>query len=730
MKKIISAIFMALAIIASSSCSKQEVDGSEAQTISVKENNLKIPAKGGEGTIEFVTESPIEVTVDKDWCQVSVKDNVATVTAPANESYESRYATVTVKSGDAKSDFTVQQFGFYSTGFNPSGIKASHKAVSFDFPYEYDETITASADVDWITVTVTENNLNVAIAENTIKGTPADMSRSGNVEWKLGHDSGVISVVQNNLSYMSVDANWTVRYGGIKDYEGKQAAYIYNDVADPALSGKYSIYYVSKSEFTESGLEMDDFAIEVADAVRKEIMYIVEFYNQIGSPVEFSTFLYEDSDYEVFDPMDAGDYIAFAIGFTDDGAATGHYAYSDFTVTSGGGGSAEGYDAWLGDWTVTRGSATDTWKISTLEKGTSYTITGIEGQSFPVTATYDSATKGIEVRAQDGLGTVSTQKYGECTVGLFGGWGESSFATGKYVIFTGTISGSTAKLAAGHVSFSDGSSYDLERVQFVAATADGKYLTISKDKTPLPTTLTKKGGSGDNPGGGGSDAYKKWLGNWSINAGAFDIALTQKVADKTINMKGWQMDQDFFEPAEVTFDSESGSIVLYGNDDEPIADNVDIGASEGACNLYYVGKFIHTDGKEYYITSGGNGAYDVATGTLQSDGSVKFTGNSFQLQGGGDFTYNRMELIAVPISDPDGGVYTFKSKPDEFPLTGVKSGTTSVKTMSLDKTKGTWVKVDRNSFRTISANRPFEFCTPYKALPEVSHLLGKRIVVK
>ena len=67
MKKIISAIFMALAIIASSSCSKQEVDGSEAQTISVKENNLKIPAKGGEGTIEFVTESPIEVTVDKEW---------------------------------------------------------------------------------------------------------------------------------------------------------------------------------------------------------------------------------------------------------------------------------------------------------------------------------------------------------------------------------------------------------------------------------------------------------------------------------------------------------------------------------------------------------------------------------------------------------------------------------------------------------------------------------------
>lgn len=729
MKKIISAIFMALAIIASSSCSKQEVDGSEAQTISVKENNLKIPAKGGAGTIEFITEHPIEVSVDKDWCQVSVEGNVATVTAPANESYESRYATVTVKSGDAKSDFTVQQFGFYSTGFTPSDIKTSYKAASFDFAYKYDETITASADVDWIKVTVTENSLNVAIAENSTQGTPENMTRSGNVEWKLGHDSGVISVVQNNLSYMNVDANWTVRYGGIKDYEGKPAAYIYNDVADPALSGKYSIYYANKSEFAESGLEMDDFAIEVAAAVREEIMNIVELYNQIGYPVEFSTFLYEDSDYEVFNPMDAGDYIAFAIGFTDDGTVTGHYAYSEFTV-AGGGGSAEGYDAWLGDWTVTRGAETDTWKISTLDKGTSYTITGIEGQSFPVTATYDAATNGIEVRAQDGLGTISTQNYGECTVGLFGGWGDSNFATGTYVIFTGTISGGTAKLAAGRVSFSDGSNYDLERVQFIATTADGKYLRISKDLTPLPTTLTKKGGSGDNPGGGGSDAYKKWLGNWSINSGAFDIALTQKVADQTINMRGWQMDQDFFEPAEVTFDSESGSITLYGNDDEPVAENVDIGADEGGCNLYYVGKFIYTGGKEYYITSGGKGAYDVATGTFQSDGSVKFTGNKFQVQDGGEFTFNRLELIAVPISDPDGGVYTFKSKPDEFPLTGVKSGTSSVKTMSLGKTEGTWVKVDKNNFKRMAFMESYELCTPYDALPEATHRLGRKLIVK
>ena len=727
MKKILSAIFLALAVSASYSCSKQETEAGEPQAISVKENNLKIPAKGGTGTIEFVTDSPLEVSVDKDWCQASVEGAVVSVTASANDSYESRYATVTVKFAGQALDYTLQQFGFYSTGFEPEDIKTSSKAASFDFPYEYDEVIAATSDVEWITVTVTEDNLNVAVAENTTVGSPENPSRTGKVEWKLGHDSGVITVVQNNLSFMNVDANWTVRYGGVKDYKGEQAAYIYNDVADPSLSGKYTLYYVSRSEFTESGQEMSDFALTVAETVKNEILYVIEYYAQYGIELKFSDLLYEESDYEVFDPMDAGDYIAFAIGFTDDAAVTGHYAYSEFTV---GGGTAEGYDAWLGEWTITRGSSTDTWKISALENGTSYTITGIEGRSFPVTATYDDATKGIEVRAQDGLGTLSTEKYGECTIGLFGGWGDSSFATGKYVIFTGTISGSTASLAAGRVSFSDGSSYDLERVQFVATTSEGKYLTISKDKTLIPNTLTKKGGSGDNPGGEGSEAYRKWLGNWSVDSGAFDITLSQKSADKTINMKGWQMDEDFFEPAEVTFDSATGNIVLNGGDDVPIADNVDIGAEEGACNLYYVGKFIHSDGKEYYITSGGNGLYDVATGTLQSDGSVKFTGNSFQLQSGGEYTFNRLEMIAVPISDPDGGVYTFESKPGEFPLTAVKSGTSSVKAMSLDKTKGTWVKVGRDRFRAISADERFEFCTPFEVMPEFTHIKGKKLIVK
>ena len=115
---------------------------------------------------------------------------------------------------------------------------------------------------------------------------------------------------------------------------------------------------------------------------------------------------------------------------------------------------------------------------------------------------------------------------------------------------------------------------------------------------------------------------------------------------------------------------------------------------------------------------------------MQSDGSVKFTGNKFQVQDGGEFTFNRLELIAVPISDPDGGVYTFKSKPDEFPLTGVKSGTSSVKTMSLGKTEGAWVKVDKNNFKRMAFKESYELCTPYEAMPEISLRLGRKLIVK
>lgn len=705
MKRIYSILLTGLAFMAVLSCEKAE-EQPESSALKVKESSLTIPARGGEATIEFVSEQAIGVTVDKEWCSVTVDGLKAVITAGANESYESRYAGVKVTAGTETLDFTVQQFGYYSSGFEPSDIKASSKAAEFDFPYEYNEEIAASTEAEWITVTVTGDNLHVALAENTVEGTPENSCRTAEISWTLGHDSGVINVTQNNRSFMNVDDNWNVYYDGVHEYQGEQATFIANDVTDPTLSGKYGIYYMTKADFTASGMEMDDFALVAAEQFRDEINALIDLLGAYGYELTFGDCLYEDSDYEIFNLLEDGDYIAFALGFTEEAEMTGHYAYSNFTVKTGGGG-ATGYEAWLGEWEVKRGASTDVWKITAGEPGSTYVITGIEGMDYPVAASYDSRSDMIEVRAQDGIGTLRTSKYGDCTVGLFGGWGESSFATGTYVIFTGKASGNKASLTAGRVSFSDGSSYTLERVQLIATTADGKYLRISDDLTPLPLTMTRKGGSG-----GGSEAYNKWLGTWSFDSGAFEMKLRQKAADKSYFMRGWQFEDASYEDVEATFESD-GSIILYGSTDVPVAKNVDIDAEEGDCNLYYIGDVI-IDGEEYYIS----GNYDLATGRIQSDGSAVFTGNEVELSDGGTYQFVRMELIAVPISDPEVA-YTFKKKPSEFPLTASKAGRSSVKAAAAWNETGVWTRSSIGMIAAAHAREAFEECTPYKAVPEV-----------
>lgn len=728
MKRLYSIILAGLTFLSFSSCNK-EGDGPKGSVLEAVVSNLKIPAKGGEATISLITTEDFEVAVDKDWCTMSVENLfragksgvadscVVSITAPVNESFESRYSRVTVRTSDETLNFSVQQFGWYTSGFAPEDITTSSDAAEFDFPYEFDEQIVASTDADWITLTSTGENLHVAIAENTIEGTPDNPARSAEISWALGFETGVIRVTQNNLSFMKVDSNWDVHYDGVQKYNDEDAAIISNDVITEGISGKYAIYYSEKAGFTASGMTMDDYVLEVAAECRDELFEAIDYYSQLGINLTFADFLYEASDFEVFNPLDPGEYIAFAIGYDDEAVMTGHYAYKEFKVSGGSG--ATGYDAWLGEWETKRGSVTDTWTITADQAGSTYIITGIEGQNIPVAASYLTTTQGIEVRAQADLGTISTSNYGECTVGLYGGWSTSSFATGTYPIFTGKISGDTASLTPEKVSLSDGNSYMLERVQYVATTSDGKYLTISKDKTPLPTTLTRKGGSGgDNPGGDGSENYNRFIGSWSVNSenDAFSISLTQKNSDASFNMKGWQMDEDFFEPLEVTYNSD-GTITLNANSSEPFATNVDIGADEGPCNMYMVGKFIYSDGNEYYI-DGGSSWYNVATGTMKGDGTIEFKGNEVNLQEGGTFEFCRMEIFAIPISDPDGGAYTFRNRPSEFPLTAAKAGRSSVKANGM--MSGEWVRIPDKSVRMAQpACEAYQSCVPYQAVPEL-----------
>lgn len=695
MKKIIT-ILSAAAVLFSAftSCDIYPVDREivpeeelSPSSLVVVKSDLVIPAEGGSASIEMASESPVKASTTSSWLTLSVSGNVITATAPASEELISRYAKVVVEAGDESTYLTVQQYGWATSGFELNDIRLSSDAAEFDYPYSYTSTMVANVDVPWITLTVTENNLHIAIAENFDPASDGNTSRVGKITWQLGVDGGVATVTQRNANFMREDSNWTVTYLGVQDYEGSDVEEIQNTVGNPNISGGYLFSYFSKKEFTASGLSVADYIdAVVAPSIIDEFNGYIESYRQYGLDLVFGDFLYYDTDFEIFDIFDPGDYYGVVVGFTEDGESTGHYAYCEFTKTE----SGLGYDSWIGEWTSEYLTYKDTWVITEKEKGVSYTINGIEGvTNAPITAEYDEASKNIVVRSYEGLGEREMGSYGVCSLGFYGAALDTRFyrpTASNYVIFTGKLSqdGSAAALTPGTIT-SSGEEVTFEHCKYIGTSSEGKYVGIhsNANSTPLPHTITKNGG-GSGGGGGEASAYKKWLGNWKVASSDADFTITvsQDKENESYFVSNWQMDYDWLGPMAASFNPSNGGLVLYANDAEPIASDVNIGADENA-DLFFLGNIIYSDGEEYYITSGK--AYEVAEATLDSDSKATIKGLDCNLGSDGTFPFCRLQIGAITPSD---NVYFFNGKPDHFPLTMTKAASgSSVKSTSVSTSK-------------------------------------------
>lgn len=159
------------------------------------------------------------------------------------------------------------------------------------------------------------------------------------------------------------------------------------------------------------------------------------------------------------------------------------------------------YDDYLGNWTVVRGSETDTWTISQKEAGKTYTIVGIESVEIDVEAAYDSAAKTLVIYDQI-LETFNDSQLGPMQASLHGKilyQGSYYYVTSgddPYVISTGTLSSDKKSIALdqGKVSIQDIGELDLVGLQLFAEVLEGankgKVYGFSSDFTALPNTLT------------------------------------------------------------------------------------------------------------------------------------------------------------------------------------------------------------------------------------------------
>ena len=683
MKRIFNIAISALALIAFASCGEKEPEA-EQTDVEVTECDLAIPAEGGSASITVEAAGSFSATTESSWLSLSVSGNTITATAGANTDLLSRYATVAVKGEKETVNLTVQQYGWQTSGFSPTDIVTSADPVQFIYDYDYSALMEASTDASWIHLTVTSDKLYVNIDHNTTEATDADKSRKAQIKWTLGADHGIINVTQKNLNFMKEDSNWTLTYDGVTTYEGEEVESVTNTVATPDISGKYAIAVVPKDSVDASGLSIADYVdLTLSAEVADEINYYIDMYAQYGYTLTFADFITAETESAYYDIFDAGDYYAFAIGFDDNGETTGHYAALPFTKKSEGGDS-KGYDSWLGDWIYSRNGTDETWTLSEKVKGSTYTLSGYAGRtdiSFEVE--YDSATDGIVIRAQEELGTVTLTTAGKASVGVYGSMKSGTFyrpSSSPYAITVAKKSGNTATLTAQSITTSSGE-VTFEQMKYICtAESDGKYYSLTGTDVAFPATITRAGGSGGGDDGG-NVTYKSWIGSWKITSsnGDFTIAVSENKSGESYNVRGWQFDDESgYEPMAATYESD-GSMYLYADSNNPFATGISVDTDNDPFNLHYVGMITYTDGEEYYIT--GDDAMAVGCCTLGSDGSAKITGLKVQLSNGGTFDFVRLQVMAFSTKN-ENAVYSFKSRPEMFPLTMTKTSSSAVRTTS------------------------------------------------
>ena len=625
MKKIFNLLLTAFAFVALASCESNEVEGpAPVEKLPVLSNQSYFQATGGEGRVVVDAEAAVEASANKSWLTTSVSGNVVTLTAQENKSVESRYATVTIKSGDAVAVVEAQQFGFQTVSFSIDDILVDSRSHTYSYPYTYLSDMTVSTNVDWITASAVKDeagnqSVSVTVAENL-----TGEVRQGQVSWKLGMDEGAFTVTQYPV--FTVNEAWSLTYvedegaNSILDAEGPEGPFAIDIMTKSAFESKYDSVF-------------ETFAVDVVTAANPS-----HLFTETGD-VKWAL-------------LDNGVYVAVMVGVDEDYNPTGEYNYFEIEVERQVVDNRTPYEKWLGKWEVKRSDAyTDTWVISENVKDQSYTITGIEssslvnnipGAEFPVVATFNAADGTIDMKVQTDLGNVNVSGT-TASMGLYGQidyQGTIYYITGSYSIFTGALGDDDeATLTPGVVNITSlGGQFTLVSMSYIA-TADGSGWNFN-NQTPTPLPLTIKqiervDGTGTGGGGDSDGSYSGFLGSWSD--GSNPVTIAQKVVGSSYTVTGFGID--------VTARYNNGTLELYGQE---------LGSDDT-----YVYYFWGIDQEDYLEEGAQDGTSLLAKATIKN-GSLSIVGHEYvATYGGTDYDEIICQLGIYGENKSDGKYYPF-----------------------------------------------------------------------
>lgn len=400
-----------------------------------------------------------------------------------------------------------------------------------------------------------------------------------------------------------------------------------DDYLEDASQNAAEAYLLATGQVTENGISI---AGQVYDAV-----YSGTTYNE--QIVGLQVLAYDEASGKVYE---TGKKISLALPVT----------LSETSPTPPDPGTPVSYEDFLGEWTITRGGETDTWKISQNVAGESYTITGVESvNEIPVAALYDSANKALLIPDQI-IGNITDPDLGPMEVSAHGKilyQGKEYYVTSSdyndpYIIATGVMSAdkSTISLTPETVSISDIGELDIIGLQLfgevLEGTNKGKVYGFSDNYTALPNTLDKVGGGGGGGGDNPDSSYSAFLGNWTVQRGSETDTWTiskkvEGVSYTILGIESVTLDDgspDESMAVEATFDSATSSMVINAQDLTSWTHS-----SYGPIQDQLRGN-IMKDNKKSSVT----GTYVICTGVVTGDGStIELTPGTVDLSGGGSY---------------------------------------------------------------------------------------------
>ncbi len=197
MKKILYFAIIACLTGLVSACGDDSMENPYAtdDVLTVLSNDVQLPSTGGSGTIVVDGNGSVTAESSLSWCNVSVSGNTITVTAPENNSFESRNAVITIRSGNKSTEVVAYQDGlvfqlqqnYFSINDDAQTIRTAMTLSNPNLPVRTGE------GVDWVTANF---NASTGMLELNVEANNSGLPREGTFELLCGDYKAIVTINQ------------------------------------------------------------------------------------------------------------------------------------------------------------------------------------------------------------------------------------------------------------------------------------------------------------------------------------------------------------------------------------------------------------------------------------------------------------------------------------------------------------------------------------------------------